>query len=206
MRLLSIIVVMISLSIANAEDKIRMNFNNEELMKIIEVYSKASGQKFVIDPSVRGKVSILLQDPVSVEEAFNHLSSALALNGFAISKQGDTMVIKSARNIQRDLIEVSTERPSIKPERMYTWVYTVKHLSVESLNRDLRILSSKDGEMTINTATNQIIISDWVSNLNRVAELMKEIDIPLDAGTAKVVEASKKERESRRKEQASKKE
>jgi general secretion pathway protein D len=206
MKLFSVLMIVFSLAVANAENKIKMFFNNEELIKIIEMYSKASGQKFVIDPSVRGKVSIFLQEAVSVEEAFNQLSSALAINGYAISKQGDTMIIKSARNIQRDLIEVSTERPSIKPERMYTWIYNIKNLPADSINRDLRILTSKDGEMVVNASSNQLIITDWVSNLNRVAELMKEVDKQVDPATAKLVEASKKEREVRRKAQAGKNE
>jgi len=205
MRLIPILMVFF-LSVANAEDKIKMYFNNEELTKIIEIYSKASGQKFVVDPGVRGKVSIFIQEPVSVEEAFNHLSTALALNGFAVSKQGDTMVIKSARNIQRDLIEVSTAKPSLKPERMYMWIYTVKNIPAGNINRDLRILGSKDGELSVNESTNQLIFTDWVSNLIRISEVLKEVDKTPDPSIAKLVEATKKEREVRRKEQASKKE
>ncbi len=120
MRSIVAFLIVFSVNSASAQEKIKMTFRNEELSKIIEVYSKASGQKFVVDSSVRGKVSIFLPEPVSYEEAFNQLSSALALNSFAISRQGDTMIVTGARNIQRNLIEVSTELPSLKPERMYT--------------------------------------------------------------------------------------
>ena len=205
MKLISIILLVFGLSVARAEEKIKMYFNNEELTKIIEIYSKASGQKFLLDPSVRGRVSIFIQEPVALEEAFNQVSSALAVNGLAISKQGDTMVVKSARNIQRDLIEVSSQRPTLKPERMYTWVYTVKHLPANSINRDLRILTSKDGELAVNEKTNQLLISDWASNLNRIAEILKEVDKPIDPPTAKLVEMSKKDREMYRKEPSERK-
>ncbi len=199
MKFLTLILMVLAMGTVQAADKMKMHFNNEDLTKIIELYSKASGQKFVLDPSVRGKVSIYLQEAVTFEEAFNHLSSALALNGFAISKQGDTMIVKSARNIQRDLIEVSSERPSLKPERMFTWIYNVKHLSAGNINRDIRIFPSKDGEMAVNMNTNQIIFTDWVSNLNRIAEIMKEIDKQIGPDTAKLVETSKKEVEFRKK-------
>lgn len=181
-----------ALSVFSSPDaKMKMYFNNEEIVKIIEKYSKASGQKFVVDPGVRGRVSIFIQDEITLEEAFNQLSSALALNGFAISKQGDTMVVKTGRNVQRDLIEVSTNKPTLKPERMYTWIYTFKNISADSVNRDLRILSSKDGEMSVNSTTNQIIFSDWTSNLNRIAEILKEIDKKPDPEVAKIIETSK---------------
>ncbi|MFP5519188.1 MAG: hypothetical protein ACLGGX_04750 [Bdellovibrionia bacterium] len=201
MRLLTMLLIFTSMSIAQAENKIKMYFTNEELVKIIQIYSKASGQKFIVDPGVRGKVSIFVQEPVSIEEGFNHLSSALALNGYAISKQGDTMVVKASRNIQRDLIEVSTERPAIKPERMYTWVYNVKHMTPGAISSDLRNLMSRDGEIAVSSSTNHFIFTDWVTNLNRIADLLKEIDKPLDASTVKLIEASKKEKSDRKKSQ-----
>jgi general secretion pathway protein D len=191
----TLILPLCSVSIAFADVKTAMNFNNEELGKVVEQYSKVSGQKFIIDPGVRGKITILLPEPVSTEEAFNHLSTALAVNGYAISKQGDTMVIKSARNIQRDLIEVSTQRPTLKPERMYSWIYRGKNVSVTEISTELRILNSRDGEVAPFSRTNQLIITDWVSNINRIADLLTEIDKPIDVNTAKIVESERKSRE-----------
>lgn len=185
-----------------AESKMKMYFNNEEITKVIENYSKVSGQKFIVDPSVRGRISIFVQEDVGLEEAFNHLSSALAINGFAISKQGDTMVIKTGRNVQRDYIETSTKLPSMRPERMATWIYTFKNISAENVSRNLRILPSKDGEMSVNPDANQIIIADWTSNLNRIADILKEVDVKVSPETAKIIEAAKKERMDRKKHQA----
>lgn len=198
------LILVLAASFANAAENIKMYFNNEELTKIIEIYSKASGQKFVVDPGVRGKVSIYIQEPVSQEEAFNQLSTALAINGFAISKQGDTMVVKAARNIQRDLIEVTSELPSLKPERMVTWIYTFKNTSAEQINRDVRILASKDGEYSVFADRNQMYFTDWTSNLNRIAAVLKELDKQPDPSVTKLVAAARKEHDARRKEIVSK--
>lgn len=189
-----------------AQTKVAMNFPSEELMKVIETYAKASGQKFIIDPSVRGRVSMLNQDTLTLEEAFNQLSQALAINGFAISKQGDIMIIKSARNIQRDLIEVSEQVPALNPQRMYSWVYRVQNMPADMVNRDLRILTSKDGELAVNSSTNQIVVTDWTSNVLRIHEMMKQLDKPVDAKIAKIVEANKAERKARQKEKDKEKE
>lgn len=166
-------------SAAFAADKtIDFNYKDAELAKVITDYAKASGQKFIIDPMVRGKITIVSPGPMSISEAFNQLSSALAVNGIAISKQGDTMIIGQARNIQRNLIEVSQEVPALKPERMYTWVINLKHTPAEEVNKQLRILTSKDGELVPYTHNNQIYVTDWTSNLHRIAKIIKEIDIP----------------------------
>lgn len=101
----------------------------------------------VIDPGVRGKINILAPQPVTTEEAFNLLASALAQNGFSYSLQGDTMYIASARNLQRNFREVVTELPPMKPERMVTWIVTLKHALAEDVNKSMRILPTKDGEI-----------------------------------------------------------
>lgn len=186
MKLITVVLVFFTALSAFADDKVKVNFNFEELTKVIETYSKATGQKFIIDPGVRGKITILNQEPITKEEFFSQLSNGLALNGFAISKQEDVMVVQSARNVQRNMLEVSTKRPSMKPQRMYTWIYTPKHLSVVSLNRDLRILPSKDGEMNIVVVNNQIVFTDWVSNINRVADILEQIDIPENPALSKL--------------------
>ena len=162
---------------ANANDKIKMAFKNEEITNVIEAYSKATGQKFIVDPSVRGKVTFISQEPVTKEEAFDQMSSALSLNGFAISKKDQVMIVGPARNIQKTLIEVSTNRPAVKPERMVTWIYNLKALTPDDAAKELRFLVSKDGEMMVKTSSKQIVFTDWTSNLNRIADLMKEIDI-----------------------------
>jgi general secretion pathway protein D len=177
-----------------ADTMISFYFNGEELSKVIEVYSKAANQKFVVDSNVRGKATILNPEKVSTEEAFNQLSTALAMNSYAISKQGDTMIILPARNIQRNLIETTTTVPNLKPERIVTWIYTMKNVPAEQINRDLRILLSRDGEMSVLTSKNQLIITDWTSSLQRVNNLFAEIDKPNTAAVAKIVDKSQKER------------
>jgi len=198
--------VLLASTFAFAENLIPFNFTNEDITKVIETYSKAANQKFIIDPGVRGKITILMPEKISTEEAFNQLSSALAVNGYAISKQGDTMVVVSARNIERNYIETTTTVPSLKPERIVTWIYTPKNLSVDQLMRDLRIILSRDGEMTTLLQKNQLIITDWTSNLQRVNNLFAELDKPVDPAIAKVVEKATKDRVARKAAQQKEKE
>ncbi|NJL24479.1 MAG: hypothetical protein HC902_04470 [Calothrix sp. SM1_5_4] len=58
--------------------KLKFNYRNADLLKVLEDYSQASGQKFVISPDARGKVTIINREPVDLKEAFNQLSTAMA--------------------------------------------------------------------------------------------------------------------------------
>lgn len=176
-----------------AEGKIKMDFNNQELDVILKHYSVASGQKFIVDSTVRGRATILSPNEISLEEAYNQLSEVLAVNGFAIVKNGDWLTVKNARSAQRDNIEVSKDLPVAKPQRLATWVINLKNIAAQDVMKELRVLTSSYGELVTNTANNQLIITDWTSNLQRVSELIKQVDKPADPSIAKIVAQAKKE-------------
>jgi general secretion pathway protein D len=175
--LFSFILLASSLAMAAPEAEFAFAHKNAELDVVVGAYSKATGQKFIIDPGARGKVTILNTVKVSAEEAFHLMSTALAINGYAIVKEGDLMIVRSARNVQRSLMEVSSVLPAMRPERMTTWVFKFKNTSAENINKDLRMLTSKDGEMSVHMDTNSVIISDWSSNMQRVAKIFELVDV-----------------------------
>lgn len=173
------------------ENKVKMNFVNEDLIKVIEFYSKVSGQKFIVDPVVRGKITLIFPTPITTGEVFNNLSSALAVNGFAMSRQGDVLIVKSSRSIQRDLLEVGTELPPLKPERLFTWVYEPRYIASDDILKQLRILTSKDGEAVMLDKTNRVVMTDWVSNLYRVREILKLVDVEAPVSPTRATKAAK---------------
>ncbi len=164
---------------AQAEKKISFNFVGKELVEVIETYSKASGQKFVVDNVVRGKITILNNEEITLTEAFNHLSAGLALNGFTYVKTGDVMVIRNARAAQRDGIEVFTNTlPNAQPTRMVLWIVDLKHVSSAAVQSNVgRMMTSSYGEMLSVQDKNQIIVSDWSTAIPRVAEMIKNLDV-----------------------------
>jgi general secretion pathway protein D len=153
------------------------SFESAEITKIISIYAKASGKTFVVDPTVRGKISIYSPKPVSLEDAFALLSTSLAVNQFAIIQEGDTCVVMSSRNAQRSMIPVVSELPPIKPERMVSMIFRLKYLSAEEVNKRLRFLPSKDGELTP-FGTDRLFVTDWATNINRIALFLAELDQP----------------------------
>lgn len=159
------------------------SFKDKELTDIVKSYSEISGKKFVFDSSFRGKASILSPSKVTEAKALDLLSMALANNGYAIiqpktEQRADTFWIMAARNVQRSDVQIYTSIPPQAPERMVTLVFTPKYLSAERINKEMRILPSKDGEMVVMADRNQLIITDFSSNIVRVYGLLSELDKP----------------------------
>ncbi len=145
---------------------------------MIRAISELTGKNFIIDPGVRGKITIIAPSKITVAEAYKAFLSALAINGFTVVPSGSFLKVKSARNAQRDNIETFSGAYYPNSDQMITRIIHLKHISASQVNRDLRILPSKDGEMNIYEPTNSIIISDYGSNIDRVMKIIGQLDVP----------------------------
>jgi len=154
------------------------DFPNVEITDVIKAISELTGKNFIIDPGVRGKITIVAPSKITVAEAYKAFLSALAINGFTVVPSGSFLKIKSARNAQRDSIETYSGAYYPNSDQMITRIIHLKHIQAEQVNRDLRILTSKDGEMSVYTATNSLILSDYGSNIDRVMKIINQLDVP----------------------------
>lgn len=154
------------------------DFPNVEITDLIKAIGELTGKNFIIDPGVRGKITITAPSKITVAEAYKAFLSALAINGFTVVPSGGFLKVKSARNAQRDNIETFSGAYYPNSDQMITRIIHLKHISAAQVNRDLRILPSKDGEMNIYEPTNSIIISDYGSNIDRVMKIIGQLDVP----------------------------
>lgn len=154
------------------------DFPNVEITDVIKAISELTGKNFIIDPGVRGKVTIIAPSKITVAEAYKAFLSALAINGFTVVPSGSFLKIKTSRNAQRDSIETYSGAYYPNSDQMITRIIHLKHISAAQVNRDLRILTSKDGDIAIYEQTNSIILSDYGSNIDRVTKILSQLDVP----------------------------
>ncbi|MBX2989283.1 MAG: type II secretion system secretin GspD [Bdellovibrionaceae bacterium] len=154
------------------------DFPNVEITDIIKTISELTGKNFIIDPGVRGKITIVAPSKITVAEAYKAFLSALAINGYTVVPSGAFLKVKNARNAQRDSIETYSGAYYPSDDQMITRIIHLKHISAEIVQRELRILPSKDGELSIYSPTNSIILSDYGSNIDRVMKIINQLDVP----------------------------
>ncbi len=154
------------------------DFPNADIQDIVKAISELTGKNFIIDPGVRGKITILAPTKITVAEAYKAFLSALAINGYAIVPSGAFFKIRTARNAQRDGIETYSGSYYPSADQMITKIFHLKHIQAEIVNRELRMLQSKDGELSIYPPTNSLLISDYGANIDRISRILAQLDIP----------------------------
>ncbi|MDQ3189507.1 MAG: type II secretion system protein GspD, partial [Pseudomonadota bacterium] len=74
---------------ASREDAVLLNFVNADIDAVVRAIGQYTGRNFVIDPRVKGTLSLSTERPVTRQQAYDQLLTALRLQGFTIVQTGN---------------------------------------------------------------------------------------------------------------------
>src|SRR5580704_108156 len=91
---------------------ITMNFQNVDIPVLAKFISEITGKNFIIDESVRGKVSIISPSKVTPEQAYSIFQSVLQVKGFTTVQAGKIIKIEPARNVRSNAKLTTAQTPA----------------------------------------------------------------------------------------------
>ncbi|MEA3545521.1 MAG: type II secretion system secretin GspD [Thermodesulfobacteriota bacterium] len=155
--------------------EVTLDFQNVELVDMIGTISELTGKNFVYDESVRGKVTIISPEPVSVAEAYRLFSTVLKVKGFTIIPSGKVNKIVPTRHAKEENLPVSDgERLG---EQFITRLIELKNLDATVVaNTVLRPLMPKTSHVVAHAATNTVVLTDSAANISRLAKILTSLD------------------------------
>lgn len=154
------------------------DFPNADIADIVKAISELTGRNFILDPGVRGKVTIIAPSKITVAEAYKMFLSALAIHSYAIVPSDGYYKIKAARQAQRDSIETFSGSYYPSSDQMITKIIHLKYISADEVLKQFRNITTKDGDITAYNPTNSIIVSDYGSNVDRLVKIINQLDVP----------------------------
>jgi general secretion pathway protein D len=165
---------------ATAEE-VTLNFSDADLVAVINSVSQITGKNFIIDPRVKGKVTVVSSKPLNETEVYNVFLSILQVHGFA------TVPTENAIKIIPDATAKQSAAPfdsaSRNPgDQLITRVLTIDHINAAQLVPILRPLVAQQGHLAAYPTTNVLIISDRASNIQRIDRIIGEMDKKVDSG------------------------
>ena len=156
---------------------ITLAFQNTDIEPVTLAVAKATGQSIIVDPRVKGKISLSTPRPVTKQGALDLFSSALRSAGFALVQvNGIYRVVPEAdAKIQGNTV-VTQANPD--GDQVITRVFKIKQDSANNLVNVLKPLLTPNSSITANPGNNTIIVTDYASNVKRVAKLIDSMDEP----------------------------
>ena len=169
---------------------IHLNFRNADILQIINLMSELTGKNFLVDDKVRGKVTIIAPKPVTLEEAYQVFLSVLEIQGFTVVPQGPIIKIIPSRDVKDNPIPTATDtqRPfSATTDSFVTQLIPLQYADVNDIRGLLTPLVSKESSLLSYAPTNSLIVTDTVSNINRLLKIIAALDIEAPSAIFKVV-------------------
>ncbi|MGA7179386.1 MAG: type II secretion system secretin GspD [Thiobacillaceae bacterium] len=158
---------------------ITLNFINADIGSVIKAMSEMTGRTFVVDPRVKGTLSITSPRPVSPSVAYDIVLSALRMQGYAAIKvNGVVRIVPEAdAKFYATPAMGKTHRNRVGGE-MITRVFKLRHESASQLVTALRPLVGASGTFNADPDSNTLIVTDYADNLARLDQVISSLDIP----------------------------
>lgn len=163
--------------VAPAKQEMTLNFADADIRTVIEAVAQRTGRNFIIDPRVKGKVTVISQKAMAANELYEVFLSVLKVHGYATIPGKNATKIVPEVNAKQDAIETIAmgKRRKIS-DAFVTQVLEVKHVDAAQLVPILRPLVPQRGHLAAYPASNVLIISDSAANINRISIIVDRID------------------------------
>jgi general secretion pathway protein D len=160
------------------EEVVSLTFANADIETVIRAIGKISNRNILIDPRVKGTLNIVTSKPVTSEEAYQIMLSALRMQGYAVVEDRGIVKVVPEAEAKTHSVPVSRARDKLKGERMVTHVFHIKNESATQLLTVVRPLVSPNNSITAYANNNTLIVTDYADNVSRIAKIIDALDVP----------------------------
>lgn len=163
---------------APARQEMTLNFADADIRTVIEAVAQRTGRNFIIDPRVKGKVTVISQKPMDANALYEVFLSVLKVHGYAAIPGKNAIKIVPEVNAKQDAIETfgPGRIDQDDSDAFVTQVLEVKHVDAAQLVPILRPLVPQRGHLAAYPSSNVLIISDSAANIARIATIVRRID------------------------------
>jgi len=148
-----------------------LNLQDADIRVFIQDVARATGQTFIIDPRVQGKVTITSREPLSRTELFEVMLSTLRANSL--------VAVPAGQGVYRIAPE---EGAAAQPSSLggsagfSTQVFRLRNIDSASAAETLRPLIGRQGVVLPSPRGNLLVVADYGDNLARIRSLLGQID------------------------------
>lgn len=162
-----------SLGVSAEGNTWKINMKGADIRNFVEQVSDITGDSFVVDPRVKGKVTVVSNADMTADEIYDMFQSVLRVHGYAAIESGAIIKIVPTQGAKQDNVPVGSR---LQNEQMVTRVIPVENTNAVELVPILRPMVPQYGHLAAVTSANALIISDHATNIQRIIDIVHRID------------------------------
>jgi general secretion pathway protein D len=137
-----------------------------------------TGKNFVVDRGVKGKVTVISPAKISAEEAYKVFESVLEVHGFTTVPSGSIIKVVPALEARSKSVETELLEGAITPEdKVVTQIIPLEYANPDELKKLFAPLISKRSLIVSYMPTRMLIVTDVLSNINRLMKIVEAVDV-----------------------------
>ncbi|MBO6702899.1 MAG: type II secretion system secretin GspD [Pseudomonadales bacterium] len=180
------VALLFTMSATAEKETWKVNLKNADIREFVTQVSSITGKSFVVDPRVKGNVTVVSTASMDKEAVYELFLSVLRVHGYAAVPAGSVTKV-----VQQVLAKQSSNPKDFlvnqQSEELVTSVIPVRNSPSAELVKILRPLIPQYGHVAGIESPNALIVSDHASNIERLTQIVQRIDVA-DNQTVEIVD------------------
>ncbi|HEX4233339.1 MAG TPA: type II secretion system secretin GspD [Caldimonas sp.] len=159
-------------------EPVTLNFVNADIEGVARAMSAILRQQFIVDPRVRGTITLYSEQPLTPREAYFNFLAALRGLGFTVVEVNGLFKVVPEADAKLQTGTVSVGEPGRRGDQIMTQIFRLDHENANNLVPVLRPLISPNNTINANPGNNTLVITDYADNLQRIGKIIAAMDTP----------------------------
>ena len=156
---------------------VTLNFANAEIDAVARTMAVITGRNVVVDPRVKGTMTLVTSTPVTPVQAMRQFSSQLRTQGFALVESSGLYLVVPEADAKLQSGAVSAGAVPAATGQIITQIFRLNHETANNLVPVLRPLISPNNTINVNPGNNSLIVTDYADNLQRIGTIIAALDV-----------------------------
>jgi general secretion pathway protein D len=157
---------------------VTLNFVNADIEAVTRAIGVMLDRQIIIDPRVKGTITVYSEQPLSVREAYLNYLAALRGLGFTVVETAGLLKVLPEPDAKLQAGSVAVESTTARGDQILTQIFRIQHENANNLVAVLRPLISPNNTINANPGNNSLVITDYADNLQRIAKIIAAMDTP----------------------------
>jgi len=166
-----------SKSAGRSNNTVTLNFLNAEIDAVARTIAVITGRNVVVDPRVKGTMTLVTTSPVTPTQALRQFSTQLRTQGFALVDSSGLYLVVPEADAKLQSGTVSAGAVPAASGQIITQIFRLSHETANNLVPVLRPLISPNNTINVNPGNNSLIITDYADNLRRIGTIISALDV-----------------------------
>ncbi|WCM89287.1 type II secretion system secretin GspD [Acidovorax sp. NCPPB 3576] len=168
-------------SSVRAGEPVTLNFANAEIEAVARTMATITGRNVVVDPRVKGQLTLVTERAVTPAAAFQQFLAALRLQGFTVVEAAGLYKVVPEADAKLQAGSVNVSESGLGGTRgggqIVTQIFKLNFENAANLVPVLRPLISPNNTINVNPGNNSLVITDYADNLQRLARIVAAMDV-----------------------------